>query len=176
MEPSQPLFSPASVPLPSHTCACTCIQAVCNIHTHTCAHRFDKRFIDLMFDFHDPLFVKLRTALEYVNSNKVGSWVWRGGLFSHSLRLTCSSWQHLSAHFCAPQKGVCILRPRRTNSHVHHVPLVTQKNIRHVMFAWKEACLMYSVPRCFLSSINRCGEWTLLPALSVSSCFCLCSL
>eukprot|EP00983_Pelagomonas_calceolata_P071701 1151365-Pelagomonas_calceolata.AAC.11 len=32
--------------------------------------RFDKRFIDLMFDFHDPLFVKLRTALEYVNSNK----------------------------------------------------------------------------------------------------------
>lgn len=33
--------------------------------------RFDKRFIDLMFDFHDPLFVKLRTALEYVNSNKV---------------------------------------------------------------------------------------------------------
>eukprot|EP00798_Chlamydomonas_sp_ICE-L_P022183 gene22183-29245_t len=27
-------------------------------------HNFDKNFIDLMFDFHDPLFVKLRTALD----------------------------------------------------------------------------------------------------------------
>ncbi len=31
------------------------------------------RFIDLMFDFHSPLFVKLRTALEYVNSNKASA-------------------------------------------------------------------------------------------------------
>ncbi|GFH24473.1 hypothetical protein HaLaN_22279, partial [Haematococcus lacustris] len=33
-------------------------------------YSFDHRFVDLMFDSHDPLFVKLRTALEYVNSNK----------------------------------------------------------------------------------------------------------
>ena len=49
------MHSPACHPLPP---------------TATNCNRFDKSFIDQLFDFHDPLFTKLRTALEYVNASK----------------------------------------------------------------------------------------------------------